>query len=486
MKKLIFYFIIILLTTSPQIFSQKTFIYSEKDSLSDDNLLDATELQNGDLILLGCKVQAGNGSIITQDIMLIKLNADGELKTKKIFNYEGNRSVTNNIIQINPNSFLLSGAVFIDTSNLLLFIKIDSSFNVLESKAVAIPGHYLNVSNIKTDSKKNFIIYGNVSPTSQGWPNFPFIYKMSENLDSLKLVILENPSNLGVDLLVKSNNSGYYLFLVSSPNFSSNGQIFNLDSSFSIVRIDSIPQGLYNGNNSKWISDQKYLLTGFLPEPNDNFNIGALILDSSYILFHKNHFGTVDTLAIPGLHKNLDFKYSNDIYIGGIYSYGWGGDFGSVNSWFFLNRVDTTLDLDWQKYYGGDKNYSMWGLLATKDSGCLMYGSTYDWKMNDYQRDIYAIKVNKKGLLLSSVNPQLEIAKEVIIFPNPGIDKLYVKTMLKSTTLSIYDLMGKCVLSKNIQPGIDNFFVGNLPSGIYFYKIWQGNKVIDSGKWIKK
>ena len=257
---------------------------------------------------------------------------------------------------------------------------------------------------------------------------------------------------------------------------------------FEIVKIDSIPQGVYNRNNSRWISNEQFLLTGFLTWdlPTDYYNIGALVLDTTYKLIHKNDYGKVDTSEAPSWPKNINYRYSSDIYIGGIYSYGAWFEFGYKNSWFALNHVDTTLKIGWQKYYGGDKNYELCGLLATKDSGCLMYGDTYDWQNNAYGRNIYAIKVNKQGLLLSSINPQPEIAGEVIIFPNPGTDRLYVRTMLNSTTLLLYDLMGECVLSKNIQPGIDQVFVGNLYSGMYFYQIWQGNRIIETGKWIKE
>ncbi len=290
-------------------------------------------------------------------------------------------------------------------------------------------------------------------------------------------------------MLKKSDNSGYYLFIVAGVTYTGAEQIFSLDSSFSIIRVDSVPGGVFNFCNTKWISDTKFILTGHVlgSGPGSAYIIKAIVLDTSFSVFHENQFGTItDTSSIPGLRKNLDFSYPNEVYIGGIYVYGEYNNFGSMDTWFFLNHVDTTLELDWQKFYGGDKNYALWGLLATKDSGCLMYGATYDWQKYDYQRDIIAIKVNKHGLLLSSGNPQMDKAKDIIIFPNPGIDKIFIRTMLKSITLSLYDLMGKCVLSKNLQPGLDQLFTGNLPSGIYFYHMWQGNKKVDSGKWIKE
>lgn len=483
---IIFLFSIILLITS-HIYSQKTFIFSEKDSLTDDIILDASELQNGDFILLSSKTLIENGSIISQNIVLIKVNDKGQVTARKTINFEGYRSIANNILKIESNSFLLSGAVFIDTSSLLLFIKIDSSLNVIDNKAISISGYHPNVSNIKMVNDGNMIIYGNVSKTSSGWPNFPFLYKISENLDSIKLKTLEYHSYGSVDLLEKNDASGYYLFMVGGVTFVGNGQIFDLDTSFNIIGVDSIPKGVFNGCNSRWLPGNKFLLTGFqYPGPGVNYNIGALVLDTSYFVVHDNHFGKNDTSAIPGLHKNLDFISINNMFVGGIYSYGEWADFGAINSWFFLNQLDTTLNLGWQKYYGGDKNYAMWGLIATEDSGCMMFGATYNWEMHDYQRDIFAIKVDKHGLLLGMDNSIPERLSDIVLFPNPGTSLLYVTVFLKHVSISMCDFLGRCVFSGDLQPGINKYQTSDLSTGVYFLNIKQYGKTIYTGKWIRE
>ena len=472
-------------------FSQKTFIYSEKDSLNDNVFYDATELPDGKLILVGLKIHYGNDSTANDaSIVVTKLSADGGLLTKKIFNYGGYNCFMNSINQINPNIILLSGIVSVDDSARLLVITIDSSLNILRSKVVPIPGYNIFYSGAKIDSNKNIILYGNAAEPTIYKPRHAFIYRLSSELDSLGFRLFDVLSELDVDLLIKPANSGYYLFMVleNSGTFFSNGQILNLDNNFNIVRVDSIPMGVYNRNNSRWVSDKKFLLTGFLTlgYPTHYQHVGAVVLDTNYTLYHYKNMGTPDTSEIPSWPKNLDLKFSSDIYIAGIYSYNQWFEWGSDNSWFALNHVDTTLNLNWEKYYGGDKNYYLCGLLATKDSGCLMYGGTYDWQNHAYGKELYAIKVNKEGKLFDAVNPPQDVAKEVIIFPNPGTDKLYIRTSLISATISLFDMLGNWVLTKNIQSGTDQLSVGSLSPGLYFYHIRKGGQIINSGKWVKE
>jgi hypothetical protein len=485
--KILFYCLLFSLLLTSHGFSQKTFIYSEKDSLNDETFLDGTELSSGNLLLVGSKVHFGNDSTAAADsIVVTKLSPDGKLIARSIFH----SGLVNCIIQMDPNLILLSGIVSIDDSARILLISIDTSLNLLSRKVIPIPGYNVFYSCAKIDENRNILIYGNAAEPTIYKLRHAFIYRLSPELDSLGFVLINTPSELDVDLLIKPENTGYYLFMVlqNSGPFFSNGQIVNLDENFNIVRIDSIPMGVYNRNNSRWISDKNFLLTGYLTlgYPTHYQHIGAVVLDTNNTLYSYANIGPVDTSEIPSWPKNLDFQFISDVYIGGIYSYNGWSEWGSQNSWFALNHVDTALNLDWQKYYGGDKNYELNGLLATKDSGCLMYGSTYDWQNNAYGRNLYAIKVNKEGKLLNSVNPLQDIAKEVIIFPNPGIDKLYIRTSLISATISLYDMIGNCILTKNIRSGTDQLFVGSLSPGIYIYHVLKEGQIIESGKWIKE
>lgn len=61
------------------------------------------------------------------------------------------------------------------------------------------------------------------------------------------------------------------------------------------------------------------------------------------------------------------------------------------------------------------------------------------------------------------------------IYPNPIKDKLFIQGFSNPTKISIYNVLGKLVLSKTISSEID---VNNLQSGIYIIKIFYNQKEI--------
>ena len=70
----------------------------------------------------------------------------------------------------------------------------------------------------------------------------------------------------------------------------------------------------------------------------------------------------------------------------------------------------------------------------------------------------------------------------ISIYPNPVIDKLFIQGLLHETKVSIYNVLGKLVVSKTTLKAID---VDHLQSGIYIVKIVDGKKETVK-KFIKK
>ena len=64
---------------------------------------------------------------------------------------------------------------------------------------------------------------------------------------------------------------------------------------------------------------------------------------------------------------------------------------------------------------------------------------------------------------------------DILIYPNPVIDKLFIRGLSNPTKISVYDVLGKLVLSKTTSSEIN---VGNLQSGIYILKIVDNQKEI--------
>ena len=64
---------------------------------------------------------------------------------------------------------------------------------------------------------------------------------------------------------------------------------------------------------------------------------------------------------------------------------------------------------------------------------------------------------------------------DISIYPNPVIDKLFIQGLLNPTKISVYDVLGKLVLSKTTSSEIN---VDNLQNGIYILKIVDNQKEI--------
>ena len=61
------------------------------------------------------------------------------------------------------------------------------------------------------------------------------------------------------------------------------------------------------------------------------------------------------------------------------------------------------------------------------------------------------------------------------VFPNPALDKLFIQGLSKPTKISVYNVLGRLVLSKITSSEVD---VDNLQSGIYIIKITDEQKEI--------
>ena len=79
------------------------------------------------------------------------------------------------------------------------------------------------------------------------------------------------------------------------------------------------------------------------------------------------------------------------------------------------------------------------------------------------------------GLNCSSLSSEVESSLSFLIFPNPVNDKLFIQGLSDVSEVSIYDVLGKLVLSKTNTSEID---VTNLKKGIYLIKIKDQQKEI--------
>lgn len=75
------------------------------------------------------------------------------------------------------------------------------------------------------------------------------------------------------------------------------------------------------------------------------------------------------------------------------------------------------------------------------------------------------------------------------LYPNPAqnvINITYNTAVTQSVKVEFFDMLGKLIMSKNINKSITSMDVSGLKSGVYFYTIKVGNETIETKKLIIK
>ena len=88
---------------------------------------------------------------------------------------------------------------------------------------------------------------------------------------------------------------------------------------------------------------------------------------------------------------------------------------------------------------------------------------------------------------LLGVDNQMEIQQNFILYPNPAIDQVTITFKNEGLfALECYDLLGKLVQKEMITNSGQVINISSLKSGMYLYRIKDGNKTIQTGKLIRE
>jgi len=154
-----------------------------------------------------------------------------------------------------------------------------------------------------------------------------------------------------------------------------------------------------------------------------------------------------------------------------------------------LFQTDSQLNVRWERFYGGDAYYVMRNLIATRDGGCLIAGTRYDY-LNDPvpQTDIIVLKLNSEGLMVSQNELEESLLREAIVYPNPGSEAIQIRLAVQhpKALLELFDSQGKLVLSQQLHNKESRINTAQLPTGTYIYRLSAATGLNESGKWLKQ
>ncbi|MFA5478262.1 MAG: T9SS type A sorting domain-containing protein [Bacteroidales bacterium] len=488
MRNYIFFFCFLLLYQTST--GQFTFQLDIKDSL-DQIPVQIFESNTGDRYILNELV--GRRTVQDYHTRISTIDSEGKIITTNLYKDSIFQYSIENIIPVEDNHYLGFGfqKKHFDSLADFTIVTMDERFIVTQENCWPITMSDLSLIQVKYINN-NYFVFGSGLDRSNNTFNI-CAFKLSSNLELLESAIYLGAVKIAFDLLPGISDNNMRLFVRGfSQQTNTPGQILLIDTSLNIIEIKGIPQSLHNAYDAKYFNTQTYLLSGkkivWNSSPQDD-NMAIMKMDLSDAVQDFNIYGAIDTIDNPGSYSSLDFLDTNNIYFGGTNNFDIATLWSGAISWFVLNKLNSTLELQWQKFYGGDAYYNSWNLLATQDGGCLMAGTRYDYYTQNYERDVFLVKVNEDGLIVGTGDelPNISV-QDAIVYPNPGNESFTIQSgpQINGALFELFDMNGALMLSATLDERMKTISTALLPRGTFPYRITFDNKTVGSGKWVKQ
>jgi len=260
----------------------------------------------------------------------------------------------------------------------------------------------------------------------------------------------------------------------------------NYDTSF------NAPQHMLSTICSNKMNDSVYLLTATAQNPVPYVDSRTI---STYKMKYNNdtikslkYFNHPDTILYAGFGTNTAIN-GTSIYITGLYNIDPGSlPWQTTPTWIQITKADLDLNIISHHFYGGDALYIPYCIITTQDGGVFITGITWNYNIPDnYQYDVFALKVDSAGTIVSVPEDATWQASEAILYPNPGNDFFIavIGAQHNIASLALYDMSGKPVIEIMLQQDQTKVDTRHLPKGMYVYKIFNKDKPIGIGRWVK-
>jgi hypothetical protein len=464
---------------------QSTFTLLISDS-SDDRPGDVIELSNHSFILSSGMV---NTTTYQAAQRFFKINSEGIITQDSIFENSNGTGTLSALVYINDtNIFCIGEWVNLNEKGQIWIAGIDSGFNMYWNKKYQTNYNYpWNYAAFMNSQGK--IIYGtslyNNPPTGR---YYLLLQEFSVTGDSIRSTI--DSSVFGPLIFDMMEFPGNCTYRATTWGYGQNsmGQILIIDSTLKIIGIDSIPNSVNNYSTVKKVNDSSYYLSGN-KYINGSYDYAIMLLNEKNDCMKIGILGQNDTIDYVAIQRSIDFSDKNKIFLGGTSNISLvDGAFGQQNSWYALSNFDSTLNLRWTKYYGGDAYYVLQSVVATQDGGAILVGTRYDYQSQSYKCGIYVVKVNENGILTNNDHNPLPLVHDAIVFPNPGSDYLIIESgqQISGAQFIMTTIDGKQVITKTLNERRITLETQSLLSGIYVWQIVLNDRIIETGKWIKE
>ncbi len=380
----------------------------------------------------------------------------------------------------------------------LINLLLDFDLNLIAKKIFPYPIEYQmawsTVDDILVDPDSNFIrIFTlNESESKQLTDGRDIcFYKFDINGDTIGTKILQLPNSQSVDAACfNADTSEIWVF---GDGFSmSPKQWVKFDLNYNLISISDFhyhadyPFSIIMESPDSWLGCGTFHNT----TNRSDFDLWTFRMDSSGNILNDTILGTIDTNEYASFGRAIARDIDGNIYISGTHNVTV-GFFPNVKSWISLTKLDSQFNHEFTRYYNpDDKYYLNFDIKACSDGGILLCNLRYDSDDNTtppLNMDAWILKVDNNGLM-TGINDGSDFEiHNVLIYPNPGNSNINIVSPWTNSTLNLYTRNGILILSKELHQINTVVNTANLASGVYFWTVYQNNnKLIESGKWIKK
>ncbi|MBU2554214.1 MAG: T9SS type A sorting domain-containing protein [Bacteroidetes bacterium] len=455
----------------------------------DELIISAVEDFSGNVIMVG---KIGSRIVGNYDPLIIKVNPSGDYLTKRIIRPDTN-GYFSTINLLLDSTYLVCGVFSNSTASYdheyLWICNIDSNFSIIHEKSYQLVDG-VNYSSIVVsyslvDNDNNIVVVGYKKYVDSELSDMCLI-KLNQDGDTL---LTRTPNfqfeQRFIDFFTIPGSNDF-LGIVGNINLHNNGPI-RFDSAFNILSIKSFYSKMFNnGTSDHWINDTTYMYS-CLNIINSERDIRVYTIDTAMRFYKQLTLGKPDTSDYPAWKTSMAYANDSAVYIGGFIQK---LEFYPTNpNPVEIYLIDTGLNLLGYKEYGWDANYDVWGMVATADNGCLLYGNRRT-EANTTESDVFVLKVLREDFDIITAVHEADITPDRSKFwPNPVRDKMFIQlpeSNLSDLELRIYQLSGREVVRKRVH-GIGNVLELNiqpLACGAYVYHIVKEG-VISSGKFVK-
>ncbi len=417
---------------------------------------------------------------------LYKYSLTGELLCEKEF-YDENGIILIDIIE-HDHKYWIAGSIGNSNSDLVDFYlcSIDENLNKLSEYRIAINADRIERICSIIDNSNNLVFACEAVETiSQKVGSF--LIKFDYNGLKINEKQFEKTTRQSIQGFVENlAKNGYLLFLFRISD--STGDIIATDGYIELYNDfnvkDTVIFESYKGgrNTINWITDSTLVLSGSIYRSGYyDLAIREIKLPGN-IIKHKT-YGERYIWEYEALCKSCDLIDKENVFLAGITPFEWGY---FTPNWYYIIKLDSNFEQKCETMIGGDAYHLLYGIVATSDGGCFLYGIRLDTKTQKLQDfDLHLLKIRNSepfGVESENINKS-----EVMVYPMPCKDNLYLKNIpYGEVVVEIYDLNGKLILTKNTIAENLCINTSGLHAGVYIINVKQNNSIIKSDKWIKQ